>query len=96
MDAPFSPHVLAALAAHGLRPAPDTSVQLLHDQVNDLYRLEIRGLRARLRAGAIPRTSYVDEVLALRRRYVILSLPLHRWRESRTEPDAPSPSARID
>ncbi|MCC6162499.1 MAG: hypothetical protein IT182_04025 [Acidobacteria bacterium] len=96
MDVPFPPHVLDALAGHGLRPTAETPALLLHDQVNDLYRFEIRRLRARLRAGEIPRASYAGEVLALRRRYVLLSLPLHRWRDAREGQGTPSSSTRID
>lgn len=77
---PFRPLVLEALAGHGLRPAPATSVDVLRDQVSDLYRYEIRQLRARLLAGDIPKASYADAVRALRLRYLLLSLPKDQWR----------------
>ena len=79
---PFLPLVLEALAGHGLRPKADTSVELLRDQVNDLYRYEIRRLRDRLLAGAIPKARYADAVRTLRTRYVLLSLPRDRWRST--------------
>jgi hypothetical protein len=78
--APFSPLVLDALAGHGLRPREDTSVDVLRDQVSDLYRYEIRQLRARLLGGAIAKASYADAVRALRLRYLLLSLPKDQWR----------------
>jgi hypothetical protein len=78
--APFTPLVLDALACHGLRPKPGTSVDLLRAQVNDLYRYEIRQLRARLLAGGIAKGSYADAVRALRLRYLLLSLPKDHWR----------------
>ncbi len=78
--APFTPLVLETLAGHGLRPQPETSVELLRGQLSDLYRYEIRQLRASLLAGAIPKASYADAVRALRRRYLLLSLPKDHWR----------------
>jgi len=78
---PFSPLVLHALASHGLRPRHDTSVDLLRAQVSDLYRYEIRQLRARLLAGAIPKARYADAVRTLRLRYLLLSLPREQWHE---------------
>jgi hypothetical protein len=77
---PFTPLVLDTLAGHGLRPRPDTSVDLLRDQVSDLYRYEIRQLRARLLAGGIAKAHYADAVRALRLRYLLLSLPKDHWR----------------
>lgn len=77
---PFTPLVLDALAGHGLRPLPDTSVAVLRAQVSDLYRYEIRQLRARLLAGGVPKASYADQVRRLRLRYLLLSLPPAQWR----------------
>ena len=37
--------VLDELARHGLAPTPDTRPELLREQINDLYRIEIRKLR---------------------------------------------------
>jgi hypothetical protein len=79
---PFSPLVLEALAGHGLRPQADTPVELLRDQVNGLYRYEIRRLRDRLLAGAIPKSAYADAVRTLRLRYLLLSLPRSQWRSA--------------
>ena len=80
MASHFSPLVLETLAGHGLRPRAGTPVDLLRAQVSDLYRYEIRRLRGRLLAGDIPRASYADAVRALRRRYLLLSLPKGQWR----------------
>jgi hypothetical protein len=76
----FSPHVLDALATHGLRPRPDTPIDLLRAQVNDLYRYEIRQMRQRLLAGGIAKRDYADAVRALRLRYLLLSVPKDQWR----------------
>ena len=77
---PFAPVVIDALAGHGLQPRAGTPVDLLRAQVSDLYRYEIRQLRGRLLAGAIAKASYADAVRALRRRYLLLSLPKDQWR----------------
>jgi hypothetical protein len=77
---PFTPVVLDALAGHGLRPRSETPVALLRAHVNDLYRYEIRQLRARLLSGEIVKAAYADHVRALRLRYLLLSLPVDRWR----------------
>lgn len=75
----YSPEIRDALASHGLRPLPGTSPQLLRDAVNDLYRYEIRALRARLLAGKVERANYAAEIVELRKKYWLLSLPLHFW-----------------
>lgn len=75
----YSPDVLDALFAHGLRPAPDTPPRVLRDAINDLYRHEIRRLRDRCRAGAFPVSELSAHVIQLRRRYLLLSMPLERW-----------------
>ena len=79
-SSPLAALVLDALAGHGLCPTTETSVDVLRAQVSDLYRYEIRQLRGRLLAGAIPRGSYTDAVRALRLRYLLLSLPKEQWR----------------
>ena len=68
-----------ALAGHGLKPLPGTPPQQLRDAVSDLYRYEIRALRDRLLAGRVQRANYAAEVIALRKKYWLLSLPLHLW-----------------
>jgi len=67
------------LARHGARPSPDTPPERLHDFVNDLYRYELRALRAQLLAGAFPKTEYYGRVVALRQRYPLLSLKPRQW-----------------
>jgi CheY-like chemotaxis protein len=41
----FRPEIPDELARHGLRPAPNASAARLREQINDLYRFEIRTLR---------------------------------------------------
>jgi hypothetical protein len=82
--------VLEALAQHGARPSAGTPPERLHDFVNDLYRYELRRLRAALLSGAFPKPEYYGRVVALRRRYPLLSVKPGLWLDDGTEPaDAP-------
>jgi hypothetical protein len=71
--------VLEELARHGLHPLPTTSPERLRDAVRDLYLYEIRRLRGELLRGNIVRKHYADHVIALRRKYPILSVPTETW-----------------
>jgi hypothetical protein len=80
----LKPEVLEALAGHGLRPRADTPVALLREQINDLYRVEIRKLRDRCRAGEFTTRELPARVVELRKRYLLLSIPVERWFQSGT------------
>lgn len=67
------------LARHGLSPKPDTSPERLREQINDLYRIEIRALRDRCRAGEFTTRELPGHVVELRRRYMLLSIPIAQW-----------------
>lgn len=73
--------VLDELARHGVAPRATTPPELVRDFVNDLYVYEIRALKAKLKAGQFPQSEYAGRVEQLRRRYPILSLPVHYWIE---------------
>ena len=75
----LKPEIVEALAAHGLRPRPDTPLALLRDQINDLYRVEIRRLRDQCRNGEFPVNELAARVVGLRRRYPLLSIPTTQW-----------------
>ena len=75
----YLPSVLDALAAHGVRPTASTAPELVREFLNDLYRYELRRLRAELLAGAFPKREYFGRVVALRRRYPLLSLKPRQW-----------------
>ena len=77
----LKPEVLAALADHGLSPGADTPLALLREQINDLYRVEIRKLRDQCRAGEFPTTELAPRVVELRKRYMLLSIPTAQWIE---------------
>ena len=57
---------------------PDCSAERIQ-QINDLYRIEIRALRDRCRAGEFPTSELPSRVVELRKRYVLLSIPVERW-----------------
>ena len=76
----YRPEVLEELAQHGLWPRADTPPARLREQINDLYRYEIRKLRDRCRAGEFTTRELPAKVVALRKRYVLLSIPTEQWR----------------
>ena len=73
--------ILEQLLLHGVRPTADTPPQLVYDFVNDLYRYELRRLRHALVTGVIPKIGYYDRVVALRRKYPLVSVKPHLWVE---------------
>lgn len=75
----YRPEVLEELLGHGLVPRPDTTPARLREQINDLYRIEIRRLRDRCRAGEFTTRELPGLVIELRKRYTLLSIPIDRW-----------------
>jgi hypothetical protein len=75
----YDQRVLEELARHGLAPRPETPPDRLRDAVRDLYRYEIRRLRQSLLAGSVARRDYAAHVVALRRKYPLLSVPVELW-----------------
>jgi hypothetical protein len=73
--------VLDELLRHGVRPTESTAPQVVMSFLSDLYRYEIRRLRARLLAGEIPKPSYAGHIVELRKRYPLLSLNTKFWTE---------------
>ena len=80
----YRPEVLAFLEAMGIRPKPSTAPEVVRELVNDLYRLELKRLRAEIRAreleqGRQLRGEYSEVVTALRESYPALAEPARRW-----------------
>jgi hypothetical protein len=75
----YRPEILEELARHGLNPLPSTRPEQLREQINDLYRIEIRKLRDRCRAGEFSTRELPQHVIELRKRYVLLSIPTANW-----------------
>jgi hypothetical protein len=70
----YKAHVLDALWRHGVQPTPGTRPELVRDYVRDLYKYEIRALRARYLRQEFPKTEYWTRVDSLRRQYPVLAL----------------------
>ena len=70
---------LAQIAAHGVRPTPDTPPEKVREFVNDLYRYELRRLRDRLVRREIAKPDYYALVVEIRRRYPALALKPWQW-----------------
>jgi hypothetical protein len=75
----YSDDVLEELRRHGVAPTDATDPQLVREFLSALYRYEIRQLKTRLLAGEFPHREYASRVRALRRGYVLLSIPLETW-----------------
>jgi hypothetical protein len=73
--------VLDELIRHGIVPTAATPPDVAHQFVNDLYLVEIRSLREKMRRGLIPMADYAARVRELRDRYPVLSLPVRFWTE---------------
>ena len=81
--------ILDELARYGLVPLPSTPPARLRDALRDLYKYEIRVLKARLLAGGIERRNYAAHVIELRKQYWLLSVPTELWLlPSTTPPDS--------
>jgi hypothetical protein len=75
----YPPELVDALAGFGLAPRTTTPPAVVREALNDLYRFELRRLRERLRAGRVEKPDYLDRVVALRKQYWPLTLPLPAW-----------------
>jgi len=73
--------VVEALWRYGVHPTPATRPELVHEFVSDLYRYEIRRLRARLLRKEFPKSEYAGRVTALRMQYRVIALRPQEWVE---------------
>lgn len=89
----YPPELLSALEGLGLRPSATTPPSVVREALNDLYRYELRRMRDRLRAGEIEKPAYLDWVVATRKKYWPLTLPLPAWEEI-CRPQASAPGAK--
>ena len=87
----YHTRVLDELARHGLKPLPSTPPGRLRDAVRDLYKYEIKRLRAELLAQRIRKQDYAGHVVELRKRYWLLSIPTQLW--GRSSGDVPPGTA---
>ena len=78
----YRAQVLEELQTHGVRPKPTTPPTLVHEFVSDLYRYELRRLRNRQIRGEIQKRDYATHVVELRRKYLLMSVPVRAWTEA--------------
>jgi hypothetical protein len=84
----YRPDILVQLIAHGVRPGVTTRPALVFGFINDLYRYELRRLKDARVAGRIAAADYAPRVVALRRHYPLVSVPVKQW----TVPGTPAES----
>jgi len=75
----YPPEFLESLSGLGLAPLSTTPPSVVRDALNDLYRFELRRERDRLRAGATEKSRYLEIVVALRRKYWLLTFQPAHW-----------------
>ena len=75
----YRPQIFKELQRHGVRPTSATPPELVHEFVSDLYRFELRRLRKRQVRGEIEKQDYTAHVVALRKKYILVSVPVQRW-----------------
>ena len=81
----YDRQVLEELSRHGVQPTAATPPPLVHEFVNDLYRFELRRLKQRQVRGEIEKQDYSSHVVALRKRYILVSVPVRRWATTQDE-----------
>ena len=64
-----------------MHPTDHTRPELVHEFVSDLYRHQLRHLRLRLMRREFPRKDYAAQVITLRKRYRLISMPAAEWLE---------------
>lgn len=75
----YQPEILDQLLLHGIRPRPGTRPALIFRFLGELYRYELRRLKALRAARAFPPAEYGGRVIDLRRRYPLVSVPVKYW-----------------
>ena len=81
MEFKYRAIVLDELARYGVKPLPSTPPEMIRDFINDLYVIEIRALRDRVRAGLLAKQDLAASVRELRKQYMVLSIALEHWTE---------------
>ena len=75
----YPPELRDALLSFGIAPTSTTAPLVVRDQLNDLYRFELRRMRDQLLQGVIAKPDYIGRVVQLRKHYWPLTLPLAAW-----------------
>ena len=83
----YQPEILDQLLLHGVRPRRGTRPALIFRFLGDLYRYELRRLKALRAARAFPPAEYGGRVIEVRGRYPLVSVPVKYWTVPGTPPD---------
>ena len=75
----YQPEILARLLEHGVRPAAGTRPALVFRFLNDLYRYELKRVKQQRAAKHIAPQEYAAHIVALKRRYPLVSVPVRFW-----------------
>jgi hypothetical protein len=81
----YPPELVAGLNRIGVPHSGDLSPAVTREAADDIYKDELRALRARLLAGEFDRARYVELIIELRKKFWILTLPLSAWERIVTE-----------
>lgn len=88
----YQRQILEQLETHGIRPRAATPPEQVHELVSELYRFELRRLRGRYVRGKVPKQEYSARVIDLRKKYILVSVPVRLW--TATAPGDPSKSTQ--
>lgn len=83
----YPPELIEGLLGIGVTPRADMAPAETRELADDRYKEELRLLRGRLLAGEFDRRRYVDLIVALRKRFWVLTLPLAAWQRIVTPSD---------
>ena len=75
----YPPEFVEALAGLGLTPHAGTPPALVRGAVDELYKVELKRLRLRYLRGELAKADLAEEVIQLRKKYWLLTLPEAAW-----------------
>ena len=75
----YPPEFVEALAGFGLAPHPGTPPAVVRRAVDELYKVELKRLRLRYLRGELAKAHLAEQVIQLRKKYWLLTLPEGAW-----------------
>ena len=75
----YPPEFVQTLASLGLAPRASTPPALVRDAVDELYKFELKRLRGRYLRGGVAKADLAGQVIRLRQKYWLLTLPQGAW-----------------
>ena len=83
----YPPELVEGLSLIGVAATPAMAPAATREIADDLYRDELRRLRVRLLTGEFDRAHYVELIIAARKKFWVLTLPLQAWEKIVVEED---------